>query len=244
MRFKTKLAALTVPALIAGCFQAAPAFAALDASIDNVGWANQESGSAVVTGVLRCDTPRTVNLYVQMSQKQGSRTVQAERGKDISCSGTEHWTIALNPYGSAAFTKGIAGVDVTASSTGEEQVDASETIGMKTCTIIGTPEPETIRGTPRRDIICGLHGADRIFGEASNDVIRSYNGNDYVNGGSGDDVVKAGFGQDEIYGSIGNDTLDGDENSDLIVGGSGNDNCIGGTGRDDFAQCEKRNQDG
>jgi Ca2+-binding RTX toxin-like protein len=239
------MASMTAATLVAGLFQASPAAAAtMRATIDNVGWANQESGSAVVTGVVHCDTPRTVSLYVQMSQKQGGRTVQAERGKDVSCSGNVHWMISLNPYGSSAFTHGIAGVDVTASATGEESVDASETIGVKTCTIIGTTEPETIHGTPRRDIICGLHGADTIYGEASNDIIRSYNGDDFVNGGSGDDVVKAGFGNDQVYGSIGNDTLDGDENGDYLNGGSGTDDCIGGTGNDRFSNCETRNQDG
>ena len=238
-----KVATLAASTLMAGMLHAAPAAAAtMRVSIDNVGWANQGSGAAVVTGRLSCDTPRKVTLRVELTQN--STGAQASRAKEVDCSGSEHWMITINPYGGDSFGKGVAGVDASASSTGEETADATETIGMKTCTIIGTIEPETIRGTPRRDIICGLHGADRIYGEASNDVIRSYHGGDYVNGGAGDDVVKAGFGGDSVYGSIGNDKLDGDEQSDYINGGSGSDSCLGGTGRDRFTSCESRNQDG
>jgi Ca2+-binding RTX toxin-like protein len=238
-----KVSTLAAMTLLAGSLQVTPASAAsMRVSIDNVGWSNQESGSAVVTGRVSCDTPRQVTLYVEMTQNGGD--VQASNNKTIDCTNSEHWMITLNPYGNNAFKKGIAGIDASISSTGTESADASETIGVKSCTIIGTIEPETIHGTPRKDVICGLHGADRIFGEASNDVIRSYHGDDYVNGGSGDDVVKAGYGRDEVLGSIGNDTLDGDEQNDFINGGSGSDNCIGGTGSDSFSQCERRNQDG
>ncbi|MEA2461737.1 MAG: hypothetical protein QOH90_1914 [Actinomycetota bacterium] len=237
----TKLVSLTAAAMIAGACQAPPAAAGpMQVSVDDVGWANQESGSAVVTGVLKCDTPRSVDLDVQMTQDHGN--AQAENSKQVDCSGTTRWTISLNPYGE--FTQGIAGVDVTATSTGQEPANASETIGIKTCTIIGTLDSEKIHGTPRRDIICGLAGDDTIYGEASNDIIRSYNGNDVVYGGDGDDKVLAGFGRDYVYGQTGDDTLDGDEHNDYVNGGGGNDTCIGGTGADRFARCEDTNQAG
>jgi Ca2+-binding RTX toxin-like protein len=236
---------LTATALIGGILSAAPAFSAtMNVDVEDVGWINQQSGTATVTGTVTCDTPRSVELYVSMVQQQSGSRLRAARYDTFNCDGKTPWQVVVNPYDDGSFNKGTAGIDVTASSTGQDDAQSSKTIGLKMCTIIGTTGADEIHGTPRKDIICGITGDDDIYGGASNDVIRSYKGQDSAWGGPGNDTILAGMGRDDVYGGIGDDHLDGDENPDYVNGGPGNDDCVGGTGFDHFNTCEHKTQNG
>jgi Ca2+-binding RTX toxin-like protein len=244
-----KMAALAACTMLSGLLQvvvAQPSFAAetLQLEIDDVAWANRDSGSATVTGTIACEAPSSVNVYVEMTQKKNGNILYVENGKTIDCIDTTSWTLTLNPSGTRAFVNGLAAIDASASATGQETDEVSKTVGVKSCTIIGTPESETIHGTSRKDIICGLAGDDVIYGAGRNDVIRSYKGADTVYGGAGNDTVLAGFGDDNVYGGVGDDNLDGDEGDDYLAGGRDKDLCTGGTNYDRFDGCETTQQGG
>jgi Ca2+-binding RTX toxin-like protein len=89
------------------------------------------------------------------------------------------------------------------------------------CTLVGTPNAETLTGGAGSDILCGLGGNDTLnggddndtlLGGDGNDTLVESNGNDTANGGNGNDTFSEGSvttnGSDVFYGGPGIDTVD------------------------------------
>lgn len=244
MRFRKELIAAVAAALALVAALAAPVnaqipplAAELEISLDDVAWGNNISGDVVVTGKLTCSAPvENAYMRIEVEQDQGNSSTHAYgEDWDVDCTDEIMWSLLA--HSSSEIDQGLASVNAYVESGGEND-EATNTVDVKGCTIIGSPDSERIEGSPRKDIICGLQGNDVIVGKGGNDEIRAYDGRDRIFGGTGIDRVLAGYGNDEVYGGGGADYLDGDENDDYVSGGSGRDECLGGTGRNRFNSCE------
>ena len=104
------------------------------------------------------------------------------------------------------------------------------------CSIIGTPDADTLTGTAGDDMICGLGdgdtidglgGADTIYGGPGNNTIRGGDGADVILGDSGADTILAGAGDDQIFDVGGSNTIQGGAGNDVILSGDGADQIVG-----------------
>ena len=101
----------------------------------------------------------------------------------------------------------------------------------------GDIRSDTLNGTADSDTIEGLDGADSLNGQAGNDHIYGGQGKDTIHGGLGNDHIEGGNNADILWGdspddpaSGGNDTIQGNQGRDTIYGGPGNDSISGGDG--------------
>jgi Ca2+-binding RTX toxin-like protein len=136
-------------------------------------------------------------------------------------------TLTRVSEGSVTVTDFVRDVDVVVAA-GQSYLatPARRGLSSRSCTISGTPGPDTLRGTRSRDVICGAGGNDRLLG---------LGGDDLLLGGGGKDVLLGGEGRDELSGGAGNDRLDGGNDLDLLDGGGGADRLQGGPGDDVLA---------
>jgi Ca2+-binding RTX toxin-like protein len=110
---------------------------------------------------------------------------------------------------------------------------------VPTCTITGTPGPDTINGTQGNDVICSAGGNDVVFGSGGNDTILGGPGNDTLGGEGGNDFVVGNGGGDTLLGESGQDNLNAVDlvnGNDSMNGGSGTDICYGDI-NDPFPGC-------
>jgi Ca2+-binding RTX toxin-like protein len=160
--------------------------------------------------------------------------------------------IAVHIGSMAAFLDGIETVsmqtepsfpDYTESSVtvAAVQVAASAVADAGDCTVVGTPQADTLRGTSGNDVMCGLGGDDVIYGFGGDDFILGGPGKNKLYGGPGSDSLYGGPQGDEIFGGPGTDFLLGGAGWDVLFAGDGNDfiygegdpdRAYGGEGRD------------
>jgi Ca2+-binding RTX toxin-like protein len=85
--------------------------------------------------------------------------------------------------------------NVTATLDGQ---NATTSVRITSCTIMGTSGDDTLIGTTGRDEICGLGGVDVIDGKAGNDTLLGGPDNDDLRGAAGKDELFGGNGGDEL----------------------------------------------
>lgn len=96
------------------------------------------------------------------------------------------------------------------------------------CSIVGTPQDDTLRGTAGNDVICSLGGSDEVVAAGGHDRVFAGPGNDVVRGGSGRDTLIGSAHKDRLFGNAGHDRLngkDGVKGNDYLHGGAGEDRC-------------------
>jgi len=86
--------------------------------------------------------------------------------------------------------------------------DTWDAATIKSKTLEGTDDNDSISGYATNDVITGNGGADDLLGEGGDDTLQGGDGNDYLFGGSG---------QDWLYGGTGDDRLSNSEGRDFIV---------------------------
>jgi hypothetical protein len=109
------------------------------------------------------------------------------------------------------------------------------------CTIVGTPDSDTLTGTASDDVICGGGGRDTIKGLEGNDILKGEGGADQLYGALGDDHLVGEGGADTLKGAGGNDALDsrdGVEGNDTVDGGVGTDTCTTDATEKSVVGCE------
>lgn len=102
------------------------------------------------------------------------------------------------------------------------------------CSIVGTPDAETLSGTTGDDFICGLGGEDTIDGLGGDDTIYGGRGNNLITGGDDNDVIIGDEDADTIIAGDGNDRILDIGGSNIIEGGTGNDVIYLSGDRDDL----------
>jgi Ca2+-binding RTX toxin-like protein len=150
-------------------------------------------------------------------------------------------TINLNAYPSA--TLNIA-------ATGAAQfADLSDELGVRSLTLIGSSDAETVTGGGSSDSISGNGGNDYLYGGAGNDLLNGGAGNDRIDGGAGIDTVDYSAAVSSLYidlrvatqantGGLGTDVITTIENviggafADVLIGYAGIDTLYGGGGAD------------
>ncbi len=80
---------------------------------------------------------------------------------------------------------------------------------VPTCTITGSPGPDSLPGTAGNDVICSLDGNDQVDAGAGSDLVFGDRGRDDIAGQDGDDVLLGGGAADRLSGDAGYDFLDG-----------------------------------
>ncbi|HJR44803.1 MAG TPA: hypothetical protein VJ927_04305 [Actinomycetota bacterium] len=190
---------------------------------DPVQWISAASENPVVLGTLDCSVP-VDNVLVSLYLEQDNTYAYADT--PVDCDGPTRF---LTSTSSGDFKGKLTGLTGTASFDGED-VEATASVMLVTCTRFGTLGPDFLSGSSRKDKLCGLDGNDIITGGAGDDTLRGGNGNDTLRGGDGNDLIFGGLGDDRLFGQAGTDTLRGNEKNDVLDGGSGSDTCNGDQG--------------
>lgn len=97
-----------------------------------------------------------------------------------------------------------------------ENGDAWDAATIKSKTLEGTDNNDSITGYATDDSLTGGGGQDVLYGEGGNDTLLGGDGADTLSGGIGQDWLLGGQGNDWLGGSLGNDTI-------VFSAGHGND---------------------
>jgi Ca2+-binding RTX toxin-like protein len=142
------------------------------------------------------------------------------------------------------------GVRLTIAATGAAQfADLSDELGVRSLTLIGSRDAETVTGGSGADAISGNGGNDYLYGGAGDDLLNGGAGNDRIDGGAGIDTVDYSAAGSSLYidlrvatqantGGLGTDVITTIENviggafADVLIGYAGVDTLYGGGGAD------------
>ncbi len=212
--------------------KAGPATASLGDQASYTVTVTNNSATVPASNVMLQDTVTGPGQLASATPSQGTCTTTATSANcalgALAPGASATVTVTIEPTATGTLTD-----TATVSATEPDPTPANNTASATTtvnnahgCTIIGTPNADSLAGTNGNDVICGLGG---------NDNISAGNGNDTVFGGSGNDTLNGGNGDDTVFGGSGNDTVNGGNGTDALTGGSGNDTLNGGNGTDTCA---------
>jgi Ca2+-binding RTX toxin-like protein len=204
--------------------------------LDRFGWVNSLTGRGLMTGELMCSQPTRVRLDLVLVQRAGERKLERSTSRLLECDGAERLLISVR----GPFAEGLVGFDATARFEGDEDVimQRSNSVTLRSCTIIGTLGHDELSGTRGDDDICGMSGDDVLLGGDGDDELRGSDGEDILKGEDGKDLLTGSFDKDGLSGGRGTDRLYGDGGVDRLNGGSQHDHCSGGKGFDRLVSCE------
>ncbi|WP_371157346.1 VWA domain-containing protein [Jannaschia sp. 2305UL9-9] len=151
---------------------------------------------------------------------------------------------------SGAFSDGEATATVVLTVTGDDILEADETIRLTLEATTGFPSYTTREvvltilndddaqqiGTDMTDVLNGTDFNDVLEGRGGRDILEGGRGNDRIAGEAGDDVLSGGRGYDTLNGGDGDDVITGGDDfadvRDVIYGAGGKDVIDGGYGND------------
>jgi uncharacterized repeat protein (TIGR01451 family) len=161
------------------------------------------------------------------------------------------WAVA---GGTASVQASVAGSTVDPQA-GDDTAARTTALTGPDCTVVGTPQGDTLEGTVDDDVICALGGDDVVAGEDGDDALLGGPGDDRLSGDGGRDSIDGGDGVDTaswesagrgvrvdlstgVATRQGTDRLQRVENltgsrfDDLLVGSGGPNVLVGGMGTD------------
>jgi class 3 adenylate cyclase len=203
---------------------------------DRFAWLNSLTGRGLLTGTVACAQATRLRLDVDLVQTSHGSTLERSTSRVLECDGMERFLISV----SGPFEMGAVGYDATVRSALDETVidQRSNSVTLRSCTIIGTLDDDELSGTRHNDRICGMTGDDVIVGGVGRDELRGSDGDDVIRGEDGKDLLTGGDGKDALSGGRGHDRLHGDRGVDRLRGGLRQDVCSGGSGFDQVLSCE------